>query len=442
MKLHTKLTLSLLVGLILIVTIAQYLQYRSGVGLIRDMSDSNVKLVTQQQEESAKNIFRSSQRGVAGSLERGEMEKFTRMLNQQREVEGLLEFSLFDHRGTVSHSSDEKFIGKTIPEDLKERLLSQTEMLLLHTEESIDIYQPQEITPDCIRCHFTWKTGGVGGVLYFRFSTQALSDAKDQAEKSMAGMVGSSLRVTIQTVLLIIVVLIAAMYLLVRKHVGKPLAEFTHLLEKFDRDEGDLTRRVEIQTKDEIGVLARLFNSFVEKLNSVVGRAQRSAFIVGDGATSQASAVEETSASVEEISSASKLNAEKAQEANTLMGETIVEIAQASKSMKDLISAMDELTKASDETAKIIKTIDEIAFQTNLLALNAAVEAARAGQAGSGFAVVADEVRNLAMRSAEAARETGALIENTVQKIRYGGDLVEDASEVFEKVVSQTSKAT
>ena len=139
-------------------------------------------------------------------------------------------------------------------------------------------------------------------------------------------------------------------------------------------------------------------------------------------APSQASAIEETSASVEEISSATKLNADKAQEANVLMRDVIQEIAEANTSMKELTSAMQELSKASDETAKIIKTIDEIAFQTNLLALNAAVEAARAGQAGSGFAVVADEVRNLAMRSAEAARETGALIENTVQKIRFGGD--------------------
>jgi methyl-accepting chemotaxis protein len=101
---------------------------------------------------------------------------------------------------------------------------------------------------------------------------------------------------------------------------------------------------------------------------------------------------------------------------------------------------MEEISKASEETSKIIKTIDEIAFQTNLLALNAAVEAARAGEAGAGFAVVADEVRNLALRAADAAKNTADLIEGTVKKVKDGGELVAKTSEAFTEVAKSSSK--
>jgi len=108
--------------------------------------------------------------------------------------------------------------------------------------------------------------------------------------------------------------------------------------------------------------------------------------------------------------------------------------------MNQLTQSMEDISKASEETSKIIKTIDEIAFQTNLLALNAAVEAARAGEAGAGFAVVADEVRNLAMRAADAAKNTAALIEGTVKKVSAGSVLVSDTSEAFSKVAESAAK--
>ncbi len=120
--------------------------------------------------------------------------------------------------------------------------------------------------------------------------------------------------------------------------------------------------------------------------------------------------------------------------ANDLIGQTGDVVAQTNLSMKALTSQMAEITKTSEETFKIVKTIDEIAFQTNLLALNAAVEAARAGEAGAGFAVVADEVRNLAMRSAEAAKNTSGLIEDTINRIRQGATLVTQTNDRFAKV--------
>ena len=102
--------------------------------------------------------------------------------------------------------------------------------------------------------------------------------------------------------------------------------------------------------------------------------------------------------------------------------------------------SIDDISKASSKTQKIIKTIDEVAFQTNLLALNAAVEAARAGEAGAGFAVVADEVRNLAMRAAEAAKDTADLIQGTVAKVEQGSKVTENAQQFFDEVVENIDK--
>jgi methyl-accepting chemotaxis protein len=161
---------------------------------------------------------------------------------------------------------------------------------------------------------------------------------------------------------------------------------------------------------------------------------------LAEGSSEQAAAIEETSSSLEQMSSMTRQNAENAGRANQLMVETREIVGQANQSMTRLTTSMSDISKASEQTQKIIKTIDEIAFQTNLLALNAAVEAARAGEAGAGFAVVADEVRNLAMRAAEAARTTASLIEDTVKSVRDGSEMVELTTGDFSRVAAGSTK--
>ncbi len=161
---------------------------------------------------------------------------------------------------------------------------------------------------------------------------------------------------------------------------------------------------------------------------------------LAEGASEQAASLEETSSALEEMASMTRQNADNANQADAIVKAALRDIQDAQRSMEALTQSMKQIASASEETQKIIKTIDEIAFQTNLLALNAAVEAARAGEAGAGFAVVADEVRNLAMRAAEAARTTAQLIEDTVKKVHQGDRALGEANDAFGKVAQGSSR--
>ncbi len=168
-----------------------------------------------------------------------------------------------------------------------------------------------------------------------------------------------------------------------------------------------------------------------DQVASASTQVSASSQLLAEGASEQASSLEETSSSLEEMSSMTKQNADNANHAKAMMSEAKAVVEKANVQMAQLTEAIGQITRSSEETGKIIKTIDEIAFQTNLLALNAAVEAARAGEAGAGFAVVADEVRNLALRSAEAARNTSDLIEKTIKAVKNGNEMTNSTQEAF-----------
>ena len=182
-------------------------------------------------------------------------------------------------------------------------------------------------------------------------------------------------------------------------------------------------------------------SSSSEEVSAAAGEVSSASQQLAEGTSQQAASIEETSSSLEEMSSMTRQNADNAGQANQLMAEAGKVIGEANDSMGRLTGSMQSITQASEETQKIIKTIDEIAFQTNLLALNAAVEAARAGEVGAGFAVVADEVRNLARRAADAAKNTANLIEGTVKRVKDGSELVVKTNEAFQRVAGSTAKA-
>jgi methyl-accepting chemotaxis protein len=241
----------------------------------------------------------------------------------------------------------------------------------------------------------------------------------------------------LSVIFLLIVVSFFSYYVIYRK-ISVPVAGLVAEVEVIG--EGDLTRNIHSDSKDEIGQLSRAIDSMRTKMGETVGESMAIAESLAEASSEQAASGEETSSSLEEMSSMTKLNSENANNANRMMKEANQIIGSANDSMDDLTNSMGEISKASEETQKIVKTIDEIAFQTNLLALNAAVEAARAGEAGAGFAVVADEVRNLAMRAADAAKNTADLIEGTVKRIKDGVDIVGTTNEGFSKVADSSAK--
>lgn len=189
-----------------------------------------------------------------------------------------------------------------------------------------------------------------------------------------------------------------------------------------------------------ISLIASDLNLGVERVHSAMGQFSESSQRLAEGASEQAASLEEISSSIEEISSMISLNSSNAREANTMAAEAQHAAEGTTAAMDRMSQAIGRIKVSSDETARILKTIDEIAFQTNLLALNAAVEAARAGDAGRGFAVVAEEVRNLAQRSAGAAKETANLIAESQHNANSGVSGAAEVSNVLSKISATVDK--
>jgi len=201
-----------------------------------------------------------------------------------------------------------------------------------------------------------------------------------------------------------------------------------------------LVRAIKSNAIARIGVAVAEIASNGEYITAVSGKIAGAAQGIADGAGQQATGLETISKSLEKITATARSTAENAKSANTFVLDSVNKTKESAEAMNRLEGAVIEIQQTSNETAKILKDIDDIAFQTNLLALNAAVEAARAGEAGKGFAVVAEEVRNLAQRSAESAKKTADLIESSQKSSMRGVDLTKETASVIEKVTEMSSK--
>ncbi|MGD0298772.1 MAG: methyl-accepting chemotaxis protein [Bryobacteraceae bacterium] len=177
-----------------------------------------------------------------------------------------------------------------------------------------------------------------------------------------------------------------------------------------------------------------------EQITSAASQVASSSQALAQGASEQAASLEETSASISEITSMTRKNAENSKSAAGVMATVDREVKEGNQTLDQMVVSMQQINASSDKIAKIIKVIDEIAFQTNILALNAAVEAARAGEAGMGFAVVADEVRNLAQRSAQAAKDTAGLIEESIATSRDGSAKLEQVAGVIRAITESSTQ--
>ncbi len=211
---------------------------------------------------------------------------------------------------------------------------------------------------------------------------------------------------------------------------------------------GDFTTKPGVEYLGDFVDIERSFGKVEMMLNSIIGSINRSSNdvlsgssqiaegsqVLADGTTKQAAAIEELSASINEIAVKVQESAHNAGEARKISNQSAERIKEQNVDVENMLEAMDEIKKKSDQIQNIIKAIDDIAFQTNILALNAAVEAARAGEAGKGFAVVADEVRNLAAKSAESAKQTGTLINSTIEAVDKGTVIAQNTAEAMKEV--------
>ncbi len=342
------------------------------------------------------------------------------------------DFTVFEGNirvNTTITKDGQRQIGTTLSNEVAEIVINQGKA---YTGEA-------EILGSQYICSYLSLNNSDGDVIGVLFAGQPLTEAQ-------ALMFDALKTALIISIFAVIVILIETTVYLT-KVMANPLKKVVKAAE--DISEGDLNVSVKIKSNTEIGLLAKSFTDMAEKLRSLIRRVNESAVQIttaseeiassstalSQGAVEQAASVEQLSSSVDEIYTMTKSNSDMANNASKLSEKAKNKCVEGNTSMRELLTAMNDISLSSNRISKIIKVIDDIAFQTNILSLNAAVEAAQAGQYSKGFAVVADNVKQLASRSADAASEIAEMIEESNKISKNGSDMASVTAEKLSEVL-------
>ena len=409
-----------------------------GIIIFTNIQNQN-QIIREQIKHDGETLAMAVISGMYDALAKGDNESVKQQFERLNQSNSGIDVSVFDFNSDISFATEPGAIGENVTRLLQSSAAIDSVTAMTASGETpakpfeekvegrsfLSVFRPILNESRCYHCHGSSRKvlGGIWVRSPIEKAVQATLSARNRSIG--VGLAG-------------LVVLVFLIYFIFQKTVNRPIGRLQELARKMRN--GDLTHTVEVTGLDELSYMCSRMNLVNENLHRMVKEIVLTSHGLSAAASQQAASLEETSASLEEMSSMTKQNAEVANEAAQIIKQADQVVHQANDSMANVTSSMDAISNAGQQMAKIIKTIDDIAFQTNLLALNAAVEAARAGEAGAGFAVVADEVRNLAQRTAHAAKDTHQLIQETVGQVQDGSQLVSQTNEAFLDVADNSKK--
>ncbi|HVU32626.1 MAG TPA: methyl-accepting chemotaxis protein [Opitutaceae bacterium] len=411
MNLQTKLIVSLVGGIVGVYVASQVAQQASLARMMQQRANQSLTQVDAGEWAWVEKFVGAELTALVDTMSNGEMDRMRKIVEEQASTQGVLEISLTNYKGVVVNSSKPDRIKQSLPTDLSPRLLSTPASIRRKTDDAYELYTPIAVTKSCLECHQELKSAPIGGVFLIRYSTAGLAATRRTWTEFVGETRTSMLRVSAITTLALVVAVAVLTFLLVHWQIVRPLTAVI----------------------DQVGTGA-------EEVYGAATAIARGSQELSTRTTSEASALEETSAALTEIAAVTKNGAEAAHRAKDVAAEAHRLADAGAGQVGAMRTAVSAIREGSGSIAGILKTIDEIAFQTNILALNAAIEAARAGEAGLGFAVVADEVRVLAGRCATAARDTAGKVEESVRRTEQGETVTAEAAGGFASIEEQVRR--